>query len=264
VPSCLTLPFDQCPGDRCQIVNGQCIPLGDGYDDKVEHDRENIGFDGRFLQRPLTPCTRGFSPDGIDTEDDDGDGLNGCEEQILETNPRLADTDGDTIPDGIEVRMGTEPTVREEDADDDFDGVPNIDEVRRGTDPLVPDADREEAATRYELIEDGRTEDGRTCYKSIARGLHLATTEPRFAGGRRGYNDVLVWIAEAPGENPSGRVEMRVACVRAQYIKPNFKDPLRGKVKLTEDQFLDLADSAVIDQLRNSDVRNFCTNLEVR
>jgi hypothetical protein len=237
---------------------------GDGFDDGFEQRRASTGFDPKFQRRPVQPC---LPPDPsktgtVDRDDLDGDGLNGCEEDILGTNVKLADTDGDTLSDGLEARLGLDPTRPEGNRDDDFDGVPNLDEVRKGTDPNVPDADRNEDAVRYELIQDGRTEDGRDCYTSIARGVHLTTTLPRFSGGRRGYNDLNFWIAEAPIDNPTGRTALRKACFRAQYVKPSFKDPAQGKIVLHEEDFVDLNDPATIEAIRNGD--DLCVGLAVQ
>ena len=61
------------------------------------------------------------------------------DEQAAGTDPRQADTDGDGLTDGDEVRVyGTDPTR----ADTDADGLTDGEEVRQhGTDPLDPDSD---------------------------------------------------------------------------------------------------------------------------
>jgi hypothetical protein len=236
---------------------------GDGYADLFEARRLNIGFDPRFKSLPVDICV-GFDAgsDPVDQQDLDADGLNGCEENLLGSDPERVDTDGDGLPDGIEFRFGLDPNVNEGNRDDDFDGLPNADEVVKGLDPLLPDEDRRDrAGVRYELINTGETDDGRTCYKSIARGVHLANTAPRFLGGRSGYNDVLYWIAEAPSDAAS-RVEMRVACHRAQYLKPSFKDPANSKITFTEADFVDLSDPATIQRI--ADGEDLCKGLEVR
>lgn len=279
--------LDPDPNDPCNPnpASAACTGLpGDGWDDGIEQARANIGFDPRFTSLPLDDCPM-FDPTGFDREDDDGDGLNGCEEFILDTDPKVPDTDGDALADGIEVRLGLDPTSDEAGRDDDFDGVQNTDEVRKGSDPLVPDSDREGDAVRYELIDEGQTEDGRTCFKSITRGLHLASTAPRRAQGRRGYNDIAVWIAEAPAENPTGRMELRVACVRVQYAAPSFKDPATGKITLSNEDFYDLTNPDVqlaiapppsadnllysgqafhLSGARDANGQLFCRGLEVR
>ena len=53
------------------------------------------------------------------------------------TDPRNADTDGDKLKDGEEVRLGSDPRK----ADTDNDGLGDADEVARGTSPVNPDTD---------------------------------------------------------------------------------------------------------------------------
>ncbi len=233
---------------------------GDGWSDLFETRRLDVGFDPRFQSLPVDDCP-GFDPSGIDRQDLDGDGLNGCEENLLQTDPKRADTDGDGFADGLEFRFATNPVLPENNRDDDFDGIPNADELVRGTDPKLPDAAlRERGGVRYELINTGETTDGRTCYKATARGVHLASTSPRFLGGRSGYNDVLFWLAEAPSDAAS-RVELRVACHRAQYLAPSLKNPANGKITFTEDDFIDLADPDDVNRLLGEDI---CKGLQVQ
>lgn len=236
-----------CDPSSLTDTQGNPCSLGDGFDDNFEHQRENIGFDPRVKSLPIESCPVSDPVSGVDQSDLDGDGLNGCEEAILGTDPTNPDSDGDSLPDGLEVRIGLDPLIAEADRDDDFDGTPNLDEVRKGRDPHVPDSIREQTSVRYELIETGHTEDGRTCYTSNVRGIHLATTVPRFSGGRSGYNDIFYYLVEAPNGSSSNRNKIRVACVRVQYIKPNFKDPEQGIVHLKEADFVDIADPRLTD-----------------
>lgn len=234
---------------------------GDGWSDLFETRRLEIGFDPRFQSLPVDACP-GFAVDGKDRQDLDGDGLNGCEEDLLGTDPKRADTDGDGFSDGVELRFDTNPRLQEGNLDDDFDGIPNADEIQRGTNPKLPDlALKERAGARYELENTGTTNDGRTCYKTTARGVHLASTQPRFPGGRSGYNDVLFWLAEAPSDAAS-RVELRVACHRAQYLAPSLKNPANGKITFLEEDFIDLADPADLQSLLEGN--DFCKGLEIQ
>jgi hypothetical protein len=236
---------------------------GDGWSDRFESDRIAIGFDPRFQSLPVDLCDDpARNEDNDERLDVDGDGLVNCEEDVLGTDGERADSDGDGVSDGLELRFGLDPARPEENRDDDFDGIPNVDEVVRGLDPQSPDDTlRDRTGVRYELVNTGETDDGRTCYRSIARGVHLAATAPRFAGGRSGYNDVLFWIAEAPSDAAS-RVELRVACHRGQYLPPSFKDPANGKITFVEDDFVDLSEPA--DLQRILDGEDVCRGLEVR
>ena len=71
--------------------------------------------------------------------DEDLDGLNNSEEAAVGTSPYLADTDGDGLTDGEEVKVYlTDPTLR----DTDSDGLTDGEEVSRySTDPLRVDTD---------------------------------------------------------------------------------------------------------------------------
>lgn len=75
---------------------------------------------------PAQTNTDGDAQGNACDDDDDNDGLTDeYEINILGTNPLLADSDGDGIPDGLE--------------DTDFDGITNQDEAAQGTDPMSPD-----------------------------------------------------------------------------------------------------------------------------
>jgi hypothetical protein len=81
----------------------------------------------------------GFSlgPPGAFTEDPDADGLTTVREWDLGTDPYDPDTNGDGIPDGIEVASGQSAT----NSDLDGDGLLNAEERALGTDPFRADTD---------------------------------------------------------------------------------------------------------------------------
>jgi hypothetical protein len=76
-----------------------------------------------------------------DEDDDDADGLNDGEERELGTDPALADTDGDGLRDGDEIRRyGSSPLS----PDTDTDGLPDRDEILQWkTDPRDNDTDND-------------------------------------------------------------------------------------------------------------------------
>jgi len=82
-----------------------------------------------FLSLP-----RGIGEDIFSDDDEDGDGLENCEEiEEYETDPMEEDTDGDGLDDGEEVETYETDPLEE---DTDGDGWDDGEEVEEDTDPL--------------------------------------------------------------------------------------------------------------------------------
>ncbi len=103
----------------------------------LDRDSDNGGLsDGGEIWTYSNPNVGGDDP--LPPPDTDGDRVHDVDEVALGTDPALADTDSDGIPDGAEVHdLGTDPTS----ADTDGDGIDDGDELYLGTDPLRPDTD---------------------------------------------------------------------------------------------------------------------------
>lgn len=72
--------------------------------------------------------------------DFDGDGISNYSEVTdYHTFPTLWDTDGDLIPDGLEVALSTSPVLNQATDNDDGDGMNNAEEYLAGRDPAVSD-----------------------------------------------------------------------------------------------------------------------------
>ena len=119
----------------------------DGIGDLVEI---LVGLDPTIPDAPST-CAA-LEP----SADDDRDGLTDCEEAIVGTDPSLVDTDGDALPDRLELALGTDYLNPDGVFDSDLDGVSNSDEVREHTDPRTVDlASRLGDAYRYTVVDEG-------------------------------------------------------------------------------------------------------------
>jgi hypothetical protein len=105
---------------------------------------ENISFDMDLDGMPRWwEQDNGFSDDNPDdaSMDFDSDGLSNLEEFEAGTDPKLADTDGDGVPDKWD---GKPLDDQEWDKDSDNDGYSDWDEVQEGTDPFDPDSNLDE------------------------------------------------------------------------------------------------------------------------
>jgi hypothetical protein len=136
--------------DAAEIRRGTDPIRADSDDDGVGDLVEGItGFDPQVADRP--PACEALPPG-----DADADGLSNCDEALLGTDASLIDTDGDGLPDRLELALGTDYLTADGLGDLDQDGVPNGDEVRGRTDPRTADhAAQLGQAYRYTEVDEG-------------------------------------------------------------------------------------------------------------
>ena len=111
-------------------------------------------------------------------QDTDGDGLTDTEESGLSTNPLVADSDGDALLDGEEVKTTqTNPLV----ADTDDDGLADGAEVRdQQTDPRNPDTDADLVKDGDEVANDTDPKVPDTDQDGLSDGVEASLgTDPR-------------------------------------------------------------------------------------
>jgi hypothetical protein len=119
----------------------------DGISDLVE---VLTGFDPLLFEQP-TACAN-----LLPGRDSDLDFLSDCDEALLGTEGSLVDSDGDGIPDFLELVHGTDYLHADTEEDMDGDGVSNGDELRTHTDPRSTDAKSQLSnAYRYEIEDEG-------------------------------------------------------------------------------------------------------------
>lgn len=204
---------------------------GDGFGDALEYKERRNGFDPA---QPTAGCE-----EEEDRRDVDADGLKTCEEIVLRTSTELFDTDADGLPDGLEVAVGSDPASADALSDSDLDGVRNGDEVRFHTGLGVDEANqRPKLAYRYRTEALGQNEQAQSCYSFQVKNVQLGTPLARPGqAGSYGRNDILVYMAQAPFDDPDDFGRYTMACIEARYVAPDFKDPPDGRVTLTPEDF---------------------------
>ncbi|MEL7371070.1 MAG: VWA domain-containing protein [Myxococcota bacterium] len=211
---------------------------GDGFHDFLEVRLSASGFD------PLDPSDADCAL-AIDRLDTDGDGLRDCEERFVGTSRNFVDSDADGFPDAIELRYGTNPVSDDSLVDLDFDGARNGDELRGHSDPVVNDAaNRSGVAYRYEVVEQrlenvppdsaaaAAMQAGQACYEFRVENVTLVETAD---GGR---NRILLYVGQAPFDDPTDRGVFRVACVEQTFVFPDFRDPPFSEVVIPSSAFV--------------------------
>jgi hypothetical protein len=227
----------------------------DGYGDLLEHRLLADGFDPGLPSKPADACAP------TDRDDGDGDGLNACEERALGTDPAVIDTDRDRIPDGLELRWGTDPLVIDDKDDLDLDGKFSGEEILAHTDPAVADPEvYKKYRYSYTINQKAGQSSSGKCFDFSVRGVRLATTAARGGAGTPGYNHILVYFGEAPTDIPQDYGNFKMACVRAQYVSDGedtvFKAPADSKVTLEATDFMQ--PSALLEALAKAEKDSRC------
>jgi len=194
---------------------------GDGFDDLFEVNHESEGFN------PAVPDPRGCPANAnCSCNDTDGDGLSGCAELFLGTDPGIVDSDADGIPDGLEVRYGFNPLHYDDFAhqDTDGDGISDLDEFRANTDPTMPDAQLYATDGYQYAVTSTVQPDNSVCYDITISNLKLFDVQSQ--NGFDGFNLFKIWFDEAPESNLDNDYGVwHAACAWASYQPPSYRVP---------------------------------------
>jgi hypothetical protein len=219
-------------------------------DPDTDHDNINDWIEVKFGMDPLTmDVINGCNP----VADTDEDRLFDCEERVLGTDPCILDTDGDGLPDLVELNGGTNPLVPEDLDDSDRDGHSNVEEILAHTDPnsadiafaqasgygySISDTDPADMSTMPKLL---MTVDGRSCYAIDAYNITLVSTLPRpnaFGGTTaKGTNDIYLYFMVGRANDPRGTGIGSLFIQQIQFIPPARKKP-SGVIHVTPDDFV--------------------------
>jgi len=187
---------------------------------------------------PLTPNTPNGCNPFLDT---DQDRLNDCEERLLGTEACVGDTDGDGVPDLVEVLSGTNPLVPEDLLDTDRDGYTNMDEVLAHTDPLSADsAFRVDRGYDY-VVTPTDPDNGRACYNVRISNVGLVQTQsvpnPPFADTPAGNNDIYIYFQAGRENDPRGAGIGSLEVQSLRLLSPSQREP-EGTLPLDTKDFL--------------------------
>ena len=210
---------------------------------KIVPDYDGDGvMDGVEVKMGTDPLTFNTINGCIANKDTDGDGLFDCEERLLGTDSCITDSDGDGIPDLVEVNGGTNPLLPEDLNDDDRDGLSNVGEILAHSDPRSADqAFRTERGYGYAIKDAPPTEDDRACYSISAFNISLMQTLSRpnspYPDIPKGSNDIYLYLQVGKDNDPRGSGIGSVFAQRIQFTPPNKKKP-KGTIVVVPESFV--------------------------
>jgi hypothetical protein len=208
---------------------------GDHISDRIEI---LVGLDP--LEADLPSACASVDP----AADTDRDGLGDCDEVLIGTDPSLVDSDGDGMPDRVELHASTDYLHPDAASDPDADGITNGDEVRHHSDPRSTDALLHlSIGYRYDVDDEGRVQEAALPALKQITGVELVAVSP---GSSQGLGELrfdpagpsLSWRDAAdPGPGPEvllagpGRFELGSSSYapiqgdEGRYVAVRIQDP---------------------------------------
>jgi len=191
---------------------------GDGCSDRVERD---IGWSPTVSDPDHCHCDS-----AEDQMDIDGDGLNACEEALVNTEANYPDTDLDGIIDRLEVFAGTFPNLHDSTRDEDHDGVKNGSEIARHRSPEFPDTEETHRFSyRYSMHSIPGELDSR-CYRFSVDNIAVLSPE----GDAPNENVIEVFAAQAPRAGVGRQMKTQAASLRVP-VMASYDEPFRLEIE---------------------------------
>ena len=230
------------------LVDSDGDGLSDGYEDTLttnptQSDSDSDGImDGIEIRMGMDPLAANTITGCSRVLDGDLDRLNDCEERVLGTDSCVSDTDGDSIPDLVEVLSRTNPLDPEDLRDSDADGTTNADEVLAHTDSTSDDnAFRSARAYGYDIKDSYPEDDGRPCYEFRVDHITLANTLERrndpFPPIPSGMNDVYMYFEVGRQNQVHGAGIGSLSVTQLRFIPPSTRVP-SGTIQLGPGDFV--------------------------
>jgi hypothetical protein len=180
--------------------------LPDEYELKIGTDPLNKDTDGDGITDGIEVRLLGMDPLKFDSHfnctfplvDSDFDGLNDCEEDALSTDKNHYDSDGDGIPDGLEVKYGTNPNYPDRLSDYDFDGTTNFAEISNHRNPnIYGSGEFHEKEKKFNFsLNAYRGQDGQHCYEANLNNIEIVSTLNK-------KNRINLMVVQIPEDDPT-------------------------------------------------------------
>ncbi len=216
---------------------------GDGYSDGVEL-KVALGDTSVALREggaaPPSPVAWNAGCDEPE-RDSDQDGLRDCEELLVGTNPLTADSDGDLVPDPIELAMGGAAMHDDPAFDFDLDLIPDEEEMRGHLAPQEHNgsAEVQSWSYRYLVAEQATSAAAQSCYTVVV--ANLAVLETLEGPERpRGDNAIELWAAFLPEDGAGAPIFRRATRTPRYLLDEDVLSPANARLELADADFVTL------------------------
>ena len=216
--------------------------LTDLYEIETGTDPLNIDSDNDGIRDGIEARILNTDPKVFDNDfncvfpliDSDFDKLNDCEEDTLATDKNHYDSDGDGMPDGLEVKYGTSANYPDRLSDYDFDGTTNFSEISNHRNPnKYGSGDFHEKEKKFNFTLNAfRGSKGENCYHVELNNIEVVSTLDN-------KNRINLMVLQIPEDDPTDKGVYSYATVNLDFndIKEGVSN---NTIRLEKIEFQDL------------------------